>query len=180
MGTFYSVDGSGDITAAGSITATSETLTATTNQLVLGTTNTTTIDSVAPSASRTYTIPDVGINANVALSVPNFSLTSISADISSPAAIFTPVTSGMYHVCLYWVATAGSSSDTVPQGFTQWTDITGGQQVYTYGPSSGNATLYSLSSYDLYCVAGQSIKFYTSGGTYATAVYNFYFSVVQL
>ena len=38
----------------------SETLTNTTNQLVLGTTNTTTINSVAPAASRTYTIPDAG------------------------------------------------------------------------------------------------------------------------
>lgn len=35
---------------------------ATTNQIVLGTTNTTTISSVAPAASRTYTIPDFGSN----------------------------------------------------------------------------------------------------------------------
>lgn len=36
------------------------TLTNTTNQLTLGTTNTVTVNSVAPAASRTYTIPDAG------------------------------------------------------------------------------------------------------------------------
>ncbi|MFZ1979656.1 MAG: hypothetical protein WAV76_17010, partial [Bacteroidota bacterium] len=37
----------------------------TTNQLVLGTTNTTTISSTAPSASRVYTIPDFGANGEI-------------------------------------------------------------------------------------------------------------------
>lgn len=49
-----------DIGTSSSPTFASETLTNTTNQLVLGTTNTTTINSVAPIASRTYTIPDAG------------------------------------------------------------------------------------------------------------------------
>ncbi len=40
------------------------TLKKTTNQLVLGTTNTTTISAPAPSASRTYSIPDAGANAS--------------------------------------------------------------------------------------------------------------------
>jgi hypothetical protein len=44
--------------AAGSFT--NITLTNTTNQIVMGTTNTTTINSVAPAASRVYTIPDAG------------------------------------------------------------------------------------------------------------------------
>ena len=35
-----------------------------TNQIVLGTTNTTTINAVAPVASRTYTIPDTGANSS--------------------------------------------------------------------------------------------------------------------
>ncbi len=43
----------------------SETLSATSNQLVLGTTNTTTINSVAPAASRVYTIQDAGAAANI-------------------------------------------------------------------------------------------------------------------
>jgi hypothetical protein len=45
----------------------SEFLTATTNQLVLGTTNTLTISSTALSVSRTYTIADAGANANFVL-----------------------------------------------------------------------------------------------------------------
>ena len=39
-------------------------ITPTTNQLVLGTTNTTTISASAPSSSRTYTIPDTGANSS--------------------------------------------------------------------------------------------------------------------
>ena len=35
-----------------------------TNQLVLGTTNTTTISATAPASSKTYTIPDTGANSN--------------------------------------------------------------------------------------------------------------------
>lgn len=49
-----------NINTAATPTFASETLTATTNQLVLGTTNTTTITSTAPAASRTYTIVDAG------------------------------------------------------------------------------------------------------------------------
>src|SRR5271154_673249 len=40
---------------------------ATSNQIVFGTTNTTTLSSTAPSASRTYTLPDAGANANIVL-----------------------------------------------------------------------------------------------------------------
>lgn len=41
---------------------------ATTNQLNFGSTNTTTISSVAPSASRVITIPDAGADSNIILS----------------------------------------------------------------------------------------------------------------
>src|ERR1700682_4452707 len=43
------------------------TLTNTTNQIVLGTTNTVTVSSTAPSSSRTYTLPDAGAAANFGL-----------------------------------------------------------------------------------------------------------------
>jgi hypothetical protein len=43
-------------------------ITPTTNQLILGTTNTTTLSATAPAASRTYTIPDAGGAANFILS----------------------------------------------------------------------------------------------------------------
>ncbi len=42
-------------------------LTDTTNQLILGTTNKTTINSVAPTSSRTYTIPDAGADTSFAM-----------------------------------------------------------------------------------------------------------------
>lgn len=46
-------------------------LTNTTNQLVLGTTNTVTINSVAPVASRSYTIPDTGANSSFVMTDGN-------------------------------------------------------------------------------------------------------------
>jgi hypothetical protein len=47
------------------------TISATTNQLVLGTTNTTTITSPAPTASRVYTIPDAGTTASFVMTAAN-------------------------------------------------------------------------------------------------------------
>lgn len=51
-------------------------LKATSSQLVLGTTNTITINSTAPSAPRTYTLPDAGGNANIILSTGNQTINS--------------------------------------------------------------------------------------------------------
>ncbi len=62
-------------------------LTDTTNQLILGTTNKTTINSVAPSTSRTYTIPDAGTNTSFAMlagSQTFSSLTTFTNGISTP------------------------------------------------------------------------------------------------
>jgi hypothetical protein len=53
-----------NIHTAATPTFASEFLTAVTNQLTLGTTNTATISATAPAASRTYTIADPGANAN--------------------------------------------------------------------------------------------------------------------
>jgi hypothetical protein len=55
---------SGALNVGGTISGTSANLSATANQLTLGTTNTITISAAAPAASRTYTIPNVGGNAN--------------------------------------------------------------------------------------------------------------------
>jgi hypothetical protein len=54
------------INVTNSFTSTQNIL-ATTNQLVLGTTNTTTISATAPAASAVYTIPDVGTTADFVL-----------------------------------------------------------------------------------------------------------------
>jgi hypothetical protein len=61
-------------TAAGLITAVRATLEGTSNQLVLGVTNTTTITSPAPAAARTYTIPDAGTNTEFVMAAGNQSI----------------------------------------------------------------------------------------------------------
>lgn len=54
-----------DFSATGGLTlAAVLTVSPTSNQIVLGTTNTTTVSATAPAASRIYTMPDVGANAN--------------------------------------------------------------------------------------------------------------------
>ena len=77
------IQGSTSITAKG-----------TTNQLVLGTTNTTTISSTAPAASRTVTLPDAGTNSSLVLTegtqtingVKTFG-SAIDADISKAGTV---------------------------------------------------------------------------------------------
>lgn len=70
---------------AGSLVDTANTLTLgkTTNQLILGTTNTTTINSVAPAASRTQQISDVGANGYFAIlgASPTTTINSTPAEI---------------------------------------------------------------------------------------------------
>jgi hypothetical protein len=56
------VDNSNNVTGVNTIAVVQ-----TTNQIVLGTTNTTTLNATAPAASRVYTLPDAGANANVVL-----------------------------------------------------------------------------------------------------------------
>lgn len=53
----------GGVTFSGALT-----ISATTNQLILGTTNTTTINAAAPAASRVYSFEDAGTNANFVMS----------------------------------------------------------------------------------------------------------------
>jgi hypothetical protein len=62
-GTFASLTGTQVFSGAKTFSA-GVTISATTNQLILGTTNTMTITSPAPAASRTLTIPDPGGNAS--------------------------------------------------------------------------------------------------------------------
>ena len=110
-----------------------------------------------------------------------FRLIGVHEDVTA-VTIFTPPVSGMYHVAIYCVATAGVDSDTVPQTtLLGWTDESTSQQVYfSNWPGSGNATLYALGSYDLVCLAGTPITWSTSGGTYTSAVWNMHFSVTKI
>lgn len=66
------------------------TLQATTNQIVLGTTNTTTISSTAPASSRTYTIPDAGGAASFVMTAGT--QTIAGAKTFSAAVTITPTT----------------------------------------------------------------------------------------
>lgn len=66
-GTLVQVFTSAATFAGAKIFSSAVTISPTTNQLVLGVTNTTTITSPAPAASRTYTIPDAGGAADFVL-----------------------------------------------------------------------------------------------------------------
>ena len=63
-----STSGTISLTGTSFTTNTAMFITATTNQLRFGVTNTVTITSPAPAASRTYTIPDAGANASFIMS----------------------------------------------------------------------------------------------------------------
>ncbi len=69
--------------SGGAFTGTHITLTDTTNQIILGTTNTTTINSVAPAASRVYTVPDAGGAASFLLTVGAATITGAKTFASS-------------------------------------------------------------------------------------------------
>lgn len=81
----------GTQTIAGAKTFSSAvTINPTTNQLVLGVTNTTTISSTAPAASRTYTIPDAG--GNVEFVMAGGTQTVAGAKTFSSAVTINPTT----------------------------------------------------------------------------------------
>ena len=63
----YIITGNTSTGVLDALTMTTLTCTNTTNQIVLGTTNTTTLTATAPSAGRTYTIPDFGGAASTVL-----------------------------------------------------------------------------------------------------------------
>ena len=78
----------GTQTIAGAKTFSSAvTISATTSQIVLGTTNTTTITSPAPAASRVYTIPDVLANASFVMTQGAQTITGIKTFNSSAGPI---------------------------------------------------------------------------------------------
>lgn len=159
--------GSGSVVLAGSPTLTGTLtvpvidITATTNQLVLGTTNTTTISSTAPSASRTYTIPDAGSAANMVLDHGNYTIAgtwTFSNNItlaSSKAVIFTDnttntvtmqATNSTTSYTLKLPTTAGTSNyflQTDGSGNTTWAP--GGSGTISSG-TTGHLSYYSGST----------------------------------
>lgn len=102
----------GSQTVAGAQTFSSAvTITPTTNQLVLGTTNTTTLSATAPSASRVVTLPDPGANDSVAYLAATQSLSAKT--VTGPANVVNltttaSVTAGQSGTTFY-IAAAGSA-----------------------------------------------------------------------
>lgn len=84
----------------GNVFTVAQTISATTNQIILGVTNTTTINSAAPAASRTYNIIDAGGAADFVMTAGSQTLTSktLTAPILSTHVdytnIATPATPG--------------------------------------------------------------------------------------
>jgi hypothetical protein len=146
-----------DITATP--TFASETLTATTNQMVLGVTNTTTINSIAPAASRVVSIQDLGAAGNVVLA-KGTTAKKIIADISgsTDAKVMTLVS-----------AHTDNRSITFP-------DATGtvvtleAKQAFTDATDASNATTAALTTAGGFGIAkklyvGTSVFLPTTGGT---------------
>lgn len=114
------------------------TLAATTNQLVLGTTNTTTISSTAPASSRTYTIPDAGGAASFVMTAGT--QTVGGAKTFSSAVIINPVTNQI----VLGVTNTTTISATAPASSVVYTIPDAGGSA-TFILSTGGATL-SLST----------------------------------
>jgi hypothetical protein len=105
------------------------TITPTTNQLVLGTTNTTTISSTAPAASRVVTLPDAGTNSSILLTEGSqtingsktFSVstafTGVSGGITLPTTGGTPATLDFYELTSY-STTFSAGTGAVSASFT--------------------------------------------------------------
>lgn len=100
-----------------------------TNQLVLGTTNTTTISATAPAASRVYTIPDAGGAANFLLSGSG---QIVNADINASAAIALSK--------LATLTTARALQSNSSTGFIEVSAVTNTELGYVSGVTSAIQT----------------------------------------
>ena len=114
----------GTQTIAGAKTFSSAvTINPTTNQLVLGVTNTTTISSTAPAASRTYTIPDAG--SNVEFVMAGGTQTIAGAKTFSSAVTINPTTNQI----VLGVTNTTTISSTAPSASRTYTIPDAGSNV---------------------------------------------------
>jgi hypothetical protein len=81
---------SASVTLAGAVSSVTVTISATTNQLILGTTNTVTITSPAPASSAVYTIPDVGVTASFVMNAGTQTIAGAKTFSSAP--VFSSLT----------------------------------------------------------------------------------------
>ena len=154
---------SGNQTIAGSKTFSSAvTISLTTNQLVLGTTNTVTISSTAPSVSRVYTIPDAGGAADFILSAGSQTIggskTLSSAVTINPASNQVILSTGVNQLTLNSGTSAAARTYTIPDtGTTDTFAMLGGAQAFTAlktfnsgltlnGGSAANLSIWSASN----------------------------------
>jgi hypothetical protein len=121
----------------------------TTNQIVLGVTNTTTINSVAPAASRTYTIPDAGGAANFVMSESAQTINgtkTFGSGILLPTSGGTPTAFDFYEVftdTISWASTtySGTQNQSVTYsrtGRTVMAQFTGFNVASSGGSGDGN------------------------------------------
>lgn len=131
----------GSKTFGSSITAPAATLTNTTNQLVLGVTNTTTISATAPTTSRTVTIPDPGAAASFVLTesaqtingAKTFASSALKLQENGGADVATIAVASLAANRTYTVIDAGASASFV---MTESTQTLNGQT--TLNNASGN------------------------------------------
>ncbi len=113
--------------------------TATTNQIVLGTTNTTTINSTAPASSRTYTIPDAGTTASFVMTEGSQSI--VGAKTFDSSSLLIKETGGGNDTVTIACANLGASRTyTIPDaGATASFVMTAGTQSITGAITLANA-----------------------------------------
>ncbi len=111
-GTFAALEGTQVFSGAKTFSA-GVAISATTNQLILGTTNTITITAPAPSASRTYTIPDAGGAATFIMSVGTATL-SLSTSLTVTGTTNQIILGTTNTVTISSTAPAASRTYTIP------------------------------------------------------------------
>lgn len=127
-------------------------LSATSNQFVLGTTNTTTVSFTAPASSRVYTIPDAGTNTTFILAdgtqtiigSKTFSsaILAASGTVNNPGVTFSAGnTDGLYRIGVNDIAIA--TNGTLALEFTSGQDV----QTVAYQDYSGTSTIVGWASF---------------------------------
>lgn len=106
------------------------TLAKTTNQLIMGVTNTTTLSASAPASSRVYTIPDAGGSANVMLDAGNYTVTGTWTGVTLVAPALGTPASGVLTNCTGLPAASITGTLGVTHGGTGLATFAQGDLIY--------------------------------------------------